>query len=156
MADKAKQGLPTFRPVQPNVTYKTPEELFYELARHPTHGYLRGPQQDVLREYAENHTRIGRCSIRSRPTGTGRTAVGLLLGEWARRSGKRVAYLSLTNQLAGQVLAEARRLKIEGADLRGTKASRDVAEEGRFRTRAGVAITTYSNLFNVTAVPQNF
>ena len=153
MADKAKQGLPTFRPVQANVTYKTPEELFYKLARHPTHGYLRGPQQDVLREYAENHTESADVAFEL-PTGTGKTAVGLLLGEWARRSGKRVAYLSLTNQLAGQVLAEARRLKIEGADLRGTKASRDVAEEGRFRTRAGVAITTYSNLFNVNPIIQ--
>ena len=74
--------------------------------------------------------------------------------EWARQSGKRVAYLSLTNQLAGQVLTEASRLNIKGADLRGTKASRDVAEAGRFRTRAGVAITTYSNLFNVNPVIQ--
>ena len=153
MTDKAKQGRPKFRPVQPSVTHKTPEDLFYKLARKQTHGYLRGPQQDVLREYAANHTDSPDVAFEL-PTGTGKTAVGLLVGEWARQPGKRVAYLSLTNQLAGQVLTEVSRLNIKGADLRGTKASRDVAEEGRFRTRAGIAVTTYSNLFNVNPVIQ--
>ena len=153
MADKAKQGRPKFRPLQQSVTHKTPEDLFYKLARKQTHGYLRGPQQDVLREYAEHQTKSSDVAFEL-PTGTGKTTVGLLVGEWARQSGKRVAYLSLTNQLAGQVLTEASRLNIKGADLRGTKASRDVAEEGCFRTRAGIAITTYSNLFNVKPVIQ--
>ena len=58
VADKAKQRRPQFRSVQPSVTHKTPEDLFYKLARKQTHGYLRGPQQDVLREYAENHTKL--------------------------------------------------------------------------------------------------
>lgn len=48
------------------------------------------------------------------PTGTGKTAVGLLIGEWKRkRTGKRVAYLTLTNQLATQVLREAQSLGIQ-------------------------------------------
>jgi hypothetical protein len=140
--------------VRPTVAYKTPEELFYKLSRAKSHGYLRGPQQDVLREYAEKHVTKSVDIAFELPTGTGKTGVGLLVGEWVRSSGKRVAYLSLTNQLAGQVIAEGKRLGILCADLRGTKDSRDPAEEGRFKTKAAVAVTTYSNLFNVKPIVQ--
>ncbi|HXP83107.1 MAG TPA: DEAD/DEAH box helicase [Bryobacteraceae bacterium] len=146
---------PKFKPVNKAPTYSSPEELFYKLSgRAKTHGYLRGPQQDVLREYAEKAVEISDLAFEL-PTGTGKTAVGLLIAEWQRLSGKRVAYLSLTNQLAGQVLEESKRLGIAAADLRGGKATRDAAEEGRYRTRTALGITTYSNLFNIKPVLQD-
>src|SRR4051812_19669285 len=94
---------PKFKPVTKAPTYSNPEDLFYKLSgRAKTHGYLRGPQQDVLREYTEKAVDFLDLAFEL-PTGTGKTAVGLLIAEWQRLSGKRVAYLSLTNQLAGQV-----------------------------------------------------
>jgi hypothetical protein len=144
----AEKSRPKFRPVQQPSVHKTPEELFYKLSRAKTHGYLRGPQQDVLREYAEKHADKSADIAFELPTGTGKTGVGLLVAEWVRTSSKRVAYLSLTNQLTGQVLAEGKKLGIPCADLRGTKGKRDPEEEGRFLTRAAVGVTTYSNLFN--------
>src|ERR1700730_5777724 len=104
---------PPFKPVRPTSTpHTTPEELFYKLSgRQSTHGYLRGPQQDVLREYADTHAGTSDVAFEL-PTGTGKTAVGLLLAEWKRQSHNKVAYLSLTNQLAGQVLEESKRLCI--------------------------------------------
>jgi hypothetical protein len=86
------------------------------------------------------------------PTGTGKTAVGLLLAEWKRRSGEKVAYLCINNQLAGQVLAEAAKLGIATADLRGDKNTRDANEVGKFKTGTAVGVSTYSNLFNVNPV----
>jgi hypothetical protein len=86
------------------------------------------------------------------PTGTGKTAVGLAIAEWKRRQGKRVAFLSLTNQLAGQVLLEARRLGVECADLRGRKEQRSAQAEGRFLNREAVGVSNYSNLFNIKPV----
>ncbi len=144
---------PPFKPAKPaSPSYATPEELFYKLSgRESTHGYLRGPQQDVLREYAEKHAGASDVAFEL-PTGTGKTAVGLVIAEWQRLSGKTVAYLSLTNQLAGQVLAEAKRLGLPCANLRGTKDTRDPSEEGRYRTGDAVAVTTYSNLFNINPV----
>lgn len=143
---------PAFRTVQATGGHKSPEELFYRLSgRSASHGYLRGPQQDVLREYADAHANTVNIAFEL-PTGTGKTAVGLLVAEWKRTTGQRVAYLSLTNQLAGQVIAEAKRLGISVADLRGTKNTRNPAEEGRFRTRAAIGVTTYANLFNVHPV----
>jgi Type III restriction enzyme, res subunit/Helicase C-terminal domain len=144
---------PPFTPVKASATaYTAPEELFYKLSgRQSTHGYLRGPQQDVLREYAEKYTNASDVAFEL-PTGTGKTAVGLVIAESKRLCSSKVAYLSLTNQLAGQVLEESRRLGIPCADLRGTKETRNALEEGKYRTGEAVAITTYSNLFNVNPV----
>jgi len=79
--------------------------------------------------------------------------IGLLIAEWQRRrNGGRVAYLTLTNQLAGQVIEEAKRLNLPVADLRGKRERRSSMEEGRFFDGAAIAVSTYSNLFNVKPV----
>jgi superfamily II DNA or RNA helicase len=89
------------------------------------------------------------------PTGTGKTTVGLLIAEWRRRkTKKKVAFLSLTNQLAKQVLVESRKLGIDCADLTGNKNTRNAAEEGRYRSGMAIGVTTYSNLFNINPVIQ--
>ena len=151
---KSDKPRPTFKTVKPSTAYASPEELFYKLSRREkTHGYLRGPQQDVLREYVEKHA-DSRDVAFELPTGTGKTAVGLLVAEWKRLQSRKVAYLSLTNQLAGQVLNEAGRLGISCADLRGTKDTRDPSEVGRYKTGEAIAVTTYSNLFNIKPVLQ--
>lgn len=115
---------PPFRKQKIEPTYTTPEELFAKLPnRANTHGYLRGPQADALRDYASLKDK---CDIACElPTGTGKTTVGLLIAEWRRRqTGDRVAYLTLTNQLAKQVLREAVKLGINCANLAGTKDAR--------------------------------
>lgn len=67
------QCRPPFKPVRPNSTaYTTPEELFYKLSgRQSTHGYLRGPQQDVLREYADKRVNTSDVAFEL-PAGTGK------------------------------------------------------------------------------------
>ena len=154
MPDDRTGKRPGFGSVQQSSLHKTPEDLFYRLSgRSSTHGYLRGPQQDVLREYAGEHIEDRDIAFEL-PTGTGKTAVGLLIAEWKRLSGHRVAYLSLTNQLTAQVLLEAKRMGVASADLRGTRETRDSAEEGRFKTRAAIGVSTYSNHFNVNPIIQ--
>ncbi len=101
----------------------------------------------MSREYAEKYVATSDVAFEL-PTGTGKTTVSLVIAEWWRLQSRRVAILSLTNQLAGQVLDEAKRLKMAAADVRGDKDSRSAAEEGRYRTRAAIAVSTYSNLFN--------
>lgn len=133
-------------------SYATPEELFAKLPnRAKSHGYLRGPQTDALRDYIrfKDKTDIA-CEL---PTGTGKTTVGLLIAEWRRRqTGERVAYLTLTNQLAKQVLREAESLGIDCANLIGTKETRDAGEVGRYSMGRAIGVTTFSNLFNVNPV----
>jgi len=145
---------PEFRKPKAAQSYETPEELFAKLPnRAKSHGYLRGPQTDALRDYIklQNKTDIA-CEL---PTGTGKTTVGLLIAEWRRRqTGERVAYLTLTNQLAKQVLREAESLGIECANLIGTKETRDAGEVGRYTMGRAIGVTTFSNLFNVNPVVQ--
>jgi hypothetical protein len=146
-----KKSLPPFKKITTAAKYSSPEELFSNLTRVSSHGYLRGQQQDVLRSYAEDGVDASDVAFEL-PTGTGKTAVGLLIAEWKRRMGQKAAYLALTNQLAGQVLLEASKLGISTADLRGTKATRDQTEVGRYLTGNSVAVTTYSNLFNAKPI----
>lgn len=145
---------PQFRKPKAAPTYATPEELFGKLPnRARTHGYLRAPQVDALRDYANLSGKSDiACEL---PTGTGKTTVGLLIAEWRRRhTGEKVAYLTLTNQLAKQVLREAQSLGVECADLTGTKDTRDASEVGRYTTARAIGVTTYANLFNVNPVVQ--
>ncbi len=152
MVDSRRVTRPTFQPVQRTIQPRSPEELFSSLAaRAPSHAFLRGQQQDVLREYSARYSTSPDLAAEL-PTGTGKTAVGLLIAEWQRLGGKRVAYLSLTNQLASQVLEEGERLRVQCADLRGGKDERHPNEEGRFKSRAAIGVSTYSNLFNANPV----
>ncbi|HUW38201.1 MAG TPA: DEAD/DEAH box helicase [Rhodocyclaceae bacterium] len=147
---------PTFQKPPPTGATNSPEELFYALSagRARSHAYLRGPQQDVLREY--NQYRDAPDVAFELPTGSGKTTVGLLIAEWHRRKGKsRSAFLTLTNQLAGQVIGEANALGISVADLRGNKDRRSRAEEAKFLDGSALAISTYSNLFNVNPIIAN-
>jgi hypothetical protein len=146
---------PSFRKPKAMQAYDSPEELFGKLPnRAQSHGYLRGPQVDALRDYIMLPVETANVAMEL-PTGTGKTTVGLLIAEWCRRrSGKRVAYLTLTNQLAGQVLIEAEKLGLNCADLRGKKANRRATEVGRYQGAQAIGITTYSNLFNVNPVIQ--
>lgn len=143
---------PVFRKAKTSVSYSSPEELFNKLPnRAQSHGYLRQPQADVLREYQKQVRNVDMAL--ELPTGTGKTAVGLLIAEWKRRqTGGQAAFLTVTNQLARQVMREAERLGIEYADLTGTKDTRDPAAVGRYKTGNAVAISTYANLFNVKPV----
>ena len=140
---------PKFRKPPPSGSSDSPEEVFYALtARAKSHGYLRGPQQDALRDYAKVASSPDVAF--ELPTGSGKTSVGLLVAEWhRRRSGGRVAFLTLTNQLAAQVLDEAKKLGLSAADLRGKRDQRSKAEEGRFLGASAIGVSTYSNLFNV-------
>ncbi len=131
---------------------ESPEKLFLTLTGHASsHGYLRGPQQDILRAYHEKFAEVSNVGLEL-PTGTGKTTVGLLIGEWKRRKGQRVAYLCLTNQLVGQVIDEAQRLGIVCADLRGTKNTRNPAEEAKYKQHSAIGVTTFSNLWNINPV----
>ena len=149
-----EKSRPQFRKPKAAQTYATPEELFAKLPnRAKSHGYLRDPQVDALRDYTNLQDKSDiACEL---PTGTGKTIVGLLIAEWRRRqTSERVAYLTLTNQLAMQVLREAKNLGIDCANLIGSKETRNAGEVGRYTTGNTIGVTTFSNLFNVNPVVQ--
>lgn len=148
----SEQKRPAFVRARVEAVAESPEALFTSLNRRPTHGYLRGEQQEILRSYAEKGLAVPDLAL-GLPTGTGKTAVGLLIADWGRRKLSQPAvYLTLTNQLAHQVILEAGKLGIPVANLTGRRDSRTPAEVARFAQGFAVGVTHYSNLFNVNPV----
>ena len=84
---------------------KDPESLFHDLRnRSPSIQHLWAHQADLLRAYSLNHINAEDISFEL-PTGTGKTLVGLLIGEWRRlHFEERILYLCPTRQLVSQQL----------------------------------------------------
>lgn len=100
----------------------TPEALYLTGGLGRTQKAVPGlwvHQGDVLRSYAADHEKTPDLAIEL-PTGTGKTLPGLLIGEWVRRGGERVAFATPTIQLAAQVVATARDEGIPVVQLTGT------------------------------------
>ena len=127
-----------------------PESLFRSLSgRSPRVNYLWAHQADVLREWHSNNVDTSDLALEL-PTGTGKTLIGLLIGEFVRRTrGERVAYLCPNRQLAHQVGSLAREnYSIDARVLVGPQASYDPNDFNAFEDSSAIAVTTYSAVFN--------
>lgn len=127
----------------------SPEALFLDLRTRKIPGLL-AHQADVLREYVDSAIDEGDVAFQL-PTGSGKTLVGLLLGEWRRRKfEERVVYLCPTNQLVNQVAEQARLkygLKVHGFTRK--KSDYDQRSKSEYLNGESIAITSYSGIFNV-------
>ena len=87
------------------------------------------------------------------PTGSGKTLVGLLIGEWRRRKNReRVVYLCATKQLVNQVVNQANNqygMNVFG--FTGSKHEYDPKSKTAYRQANAIAVTTYSALMNYPA-----
>lgn len=126
----------------------SPLKLFHDNRRGTVQG-LWEHQDKILRSYTEQATSASDVALQL-PTGSGKTLVGLLIGEWCRRKNReRVVYLCPTRQLVNQVAMQAR--QNYGLDvLPFTGSARDYAPASitAYRDADSIAITTYSSLFN--------
>src|SRR3982074_573780 len=85
-----------------NLSTDSPESLFADIKSKQIPGLLT-QQGDVLREYVSKFVN-SRDLAAQLPTGSGKTLVALLIGEWRRLTRQeRVVYLCPTNQLVHQV-----------------------------------------------------
>ncbi|MEP5623195.1 MAG: DEAD/DEAH box helicase, partial [Hyphomicrobiales bacterium] len=91
------------------------------------------------------------------PTGSGKTLVGLLIGEFRRvTEGKRVLYLCPTNQLVQQVCEQAKRkYAIDARPFVGSIPTYTVSNKSAFQTGEAIAVSTYSALFNTNPFFKN-
>lgn len=126
----------------------SPLKLFHDNRRGTVQG-LWEHQDKLLRSYADQAVNASDVALQL-PTGSGKTLVGLLIGEWCRRKNReRVVYLCPTRQLVNQVAAQADRnygLNV----LSFTGSARDYApvSASAYRDADSIAITTYNSLFN--------
>jgi hypothetical protein len=127
---------------------ETPVLLFRDLKRDPSIKFLWGHQEKVLDAYHASHLETKDLAIEL-PTGTGKTLVGLLIGEYRRQSRyERVVFLCSNKQLSAQVHGKAKEYGIPTSLLIGPQAS--YGEEAFFGYQQGkaLAISTYSGVFN--------
>ena len=126
-----------------------PESLFRSLSRRSSHiQHLWAQQADVLRSWHSNHIDAPDLALEL-PTGTGKTLIGLLIGDFVRQTREeRVAYLCPNRQLAHQVATLAGDYSIDARVLVGSQASYDPNDFNAFEDSSAVAVTTYSAIFN--------
>lgn len=126
----------------------SPDKLLLEFPRRKIPDVLPH-QREVLRTYAAEHVDAPDVALQL-PTGSGKTLVGLLIGEWQRRKfNGRVVYLCPTKQLVNQTVEQAE--EKYGLTVYGfTGRARDYypSAKAAYRDADRIAVTTYSSLFN--------
>jgi len=125
-----------------------PEEMLRDLKGRKIPGLL-AHQADMVRAYVLDAIDSPDVALQL-PTGSGKTLIGLLLGEWRRRRfGQRVLYLCPTRQLVNQVVEQARsKYGMDVTPFVGAK--RDFARKDTtaYTQADTLAVATYSALFN--------
>jgi Rad3-related DNA helicase len=106
-------------------------------------------QADVTRSYVEKAINVPDVALQL-PTGSGKTLVGLLIGEWRRRKfEERILYLCPTNQLVYQVAQEAKtKYGMHVNTFTGSKKKYDEIAKSEYENAEAIAVTSYSGLFN--------
>jgi hypothetical protein len=136
-------------PTSKTLKVESPALLFRDLKRDPNIKFLWGHQEKTLDSYFDNHLESKDLAIEL-PTGTGKTLVGLLIGEYRRRSrNERVVFLCSTKQLCAQVHKQAQKYGIPTSLLVGKQADYDAGGVFNYQQAKAIAVTTYSGLFNI-------
>ncbi len=135
--------------IQPTIP-SSPESLFRDLrGRSPEIKNLWSHQADLLRNYYEKHLNTKDISLEL-PTGSGKTLVGLLIGEFRRlANNERVVYLCPTRQLANQVHMLASEYDIKTYTFVGKQSEYPTNEFSGYLRGKAIAISTYSGIFNI-------
>ena len=132
----------------PAISLESPEELLNDLRQRKIKGLL-SYQADVVRGYVNKALSEPDVALQL-PTGSGKTLVGLLIGEWRRRKfNERVIYLCPTNQLVHQVKQQAKsKYGLRVNAFTGPKTGYDPNAKSEYLCAEMIAVTSYSGLFN--------
>lgn len=127
---------------------ESPSLLLRDLPRDESIKFLWGHQEKMLDEYYANHLASTDVALEL-PTGSGKTLVGLLVAEYARRkNGAAVVFLCPTRQLCKQVDDQATRYGIPTVNLAGSHRKWNPKDVYRFQQGQAIAVATYSTVFN--------
>jgi len=141
-----------FKKIAPiSIKPSDPESLFRDLKdRSPDIQHLWSHQADILRGYHQKHINSSDIALEL-PTGTGKTLVGLLIGEYRRRAEEeRVLYLCPTRQLVHQVYKQSQEYGINSHAFVGRGRDYPTDQFNEYTGGDAIAISTYSSLFNIS------
>ncbi|NEP88241.1 MAG: DEAD/DEAH box helicase family protein [Okeania sp. SIO2C2] len=141
------------------ISTETPEALYRDLRNRKIEGLL-SHQADILREYhklvSDEKNPVFDVALQL-PTGSGKTLIGLLIGEWRRRKfNEKVVYLCPTIQLVNQVVEKSvNEYGIKANAFTGKQTEYSPSIKTEYRTVETLAVTTYSGLFNTNSFFQD-
>jgi hypothetical protein len=133
----------------PEAVPDSPEKILLELPRRKIPGVLLH-QGQMMQKYVAEAQAASDVALQL-PTGSGKTLVGLLIGEWLRRKNQeRVVFLCPTRQLVNQVVQQAEQQYGQSVHgFVGSKYNFDAAAKADYQAARRIAISTYSALFNI-------
>ncbi|AWK52513.1 hypothetical protein DIC82_16585 [Clostridium beijerinckii] len=128
--------------------FKTPQEMYSDYKNRKIKGIINY-QSEVIDNYMSEGYNDENVALEL-PTGSGKTLIGLVIGEFRRRKNKeKVVYLCPNKQLVNQVVEQATsKYGIKTIALTGKQKYYDPIESSKYIRAECIAITTYSALFN--------
>jgi hypothetical protein len=127
----------------------SPKSLLRDLPKDPSIKFLWGHQEKLLDEYHLSLLNKKDVAVEL-PTGSGKTLVGMLIGEFRRRAlGERVAFVCPNKQLCAQVEGQAAKYGIRTSLLIGKQKDYNPVTFAKYQQGQAIAVTTYSGLFNI-------
>lgn len=133
------------------INFSSPQEMYDDYKNRSING-IQDYQSKMLDLYMNEG--IDKVDVALElPTGTGKTLIGLLIGEYRRRRfHERVVYVCPTKQLVYQTASYAiEKYGIKVVAFTGSKADYDVSDRMKFTSGQAVAITNYSSIFNTNS-----
>lgn len=134
--------------------YSSPNEMYQDNKMKKIRGLL-DYQGSMLDEYMKN---ISKKNVALElPTGSGKTLVGLLIGDYRRRKHKeQVVYLCPTKQLVNQVVDQAvKKYGIKVTGFIGSQKDYAPKDKTQFQLSETIGITTYSAFFTQESMFEN-
>ena len=132
----------------PTEVTDSPEKLFLELPRRKFPDVLPH-QKELMRSYHSIAMQVSDVALQL-PTGSGKTLVGLLIGEWRRRRNQeKIVYLCPTRQLVNQVVEQAtEKYGLTVLGFTGRTREYNPTAKAKYHSADHIAVTTYSSVFN--------
>lgn len=136
-----------FVSIQPeSFTYATPQEMYQDNKMKRIKGLL-DYQSRMIEQYVS--AEASRSIAFELPTGSGKTLIGMLIGEFRRRKNhERVLYLTPTNQLVKQVVDQANsHYGLNATAFCGSQRNYSSQDKSKFLAAESIGVTTYSSFF---------
>lgn len=134
---------------QESSKFTTPQEMYDDYKTRSIEG-IHDYQSKMIDSYMDSNVINQKNVAMELPTGTGKTLIGLLIGEFRRRKfNEKVLYLCPTKQLVYQTVENAiNKFGIKAVAFTGSKHEYDVDSKGKYNSAEIIGVTTYSSLFN--------
>lgn len=131
--------------------FNTPQEMYDDYKNRKING-IQDYQSKMLDEYIKQGINQSDVALEL-PTGTGKTLIGLLIGEFRRRKYKeKVVYVCPTSQLVYQTANYANeKYGIKVVAFTGSNRDYDRADKLKYERGENIAITNYSSIFNINS-----